>query len=232
MPRVTQTRASKGSQKWLQLVVNRAPDLLERPIAAHAGLSSTDRITWLSPRADDAFAEYSDDAFLSKLEVRLDRRALRDFWPPRGPQWDGLGKAASGEFFLIEAKAHIGELLSAACAAAPASRKVIERSLGDVQRALGVRGAPGWTGRCYQYTSRLAHLHLLRHLNKKPASLVFVYFLNADDVQGPTTAEEWTGAIGLMQVMLGLDDDRIERRLGNGVIEVFIDVRDVAAAAS
>ncbi len=232
MPRVAQTRATKGSQKWLQVVVNQAPHLLDHAIAAHIGLSPGDKITWLSPRADDSYAEYRDEAWLSKLHVRAEHPTLRDFWPPRGPQWDGLGKAAGGDVFLIEARAHIGELLSTGCAATAAARKMIERSLGRVKTALGVRAASDWAGTCYQYTNRLAHLHFLRILNKIPAYLVFIYFLNADDVQGPTTAEEWAGAIKLMQTMLGLDDERIEQRLGHGVVDVFIDVRDIAAAVS
>ncbi len=232
MSRVAQTRATKGSRRWLQVVVNQAPHLLDDAIAAHIGLSPTDKITWLSPRVDDSYAEYRDEASLSKLSIRAEHRALADFWPPRGPQWDGLGKASRGDVFLIEARAHIRELLSTACAAPPASKKIIERSLGHVKTALGVRAASDWTGTGYQYSNRLAHLHFLRVLNKVPAYLVFVYFLNADDVQGPRTAEEWTGAIKLMQTMLGLDDERVERRLGNGVVEVFIDVRDIEAAVS
>lgn len=232
MPRIAQRRATKGSQKWLQVVVNEAPHLLDRAIAAHIAFSPTDKIAWLSPHAGDSYAEYRDETWLSKLGIRAEHRALRDFWPPRGPQWDGLGRATRGDVFLIEAKAHIGELLSTACAATPPSRKLIERSLSHIKTALGVGAGPDWTATCYQYANRLAHLYFLRVLNKIPAYLVFVYFLNAADVQGPTTAEEWTGAIQLMQAMLGLDDERIERRLGSGVVEVFIDVRDIAAAVS
>jgi hypothetical protein len=41
--RVPQKRVLKGSQKWLQLVVNQAPHLLDRAIAARLNFSSSDR---------------------------------------------------------------------------------------------------------------------------------------------------------------------------------------------
>src|SRR5919108_6092154 len=63
---------------------------------------------WISPLAREDYREYRDD-FLSVLGLAQYYRALRDFWPLWGPQWDGLallsGKADTG-VLLIEAKAH------------------------------------------------------------------------------------------------------------------------------
>ncbi len=72
--RVSQKRASRGSQKWIQALVNRAPHLLDRAIAPHLNLSPTDKIVWLSPLAGDAYAEYRDEMFLSKIEARTEDR--------------------------------------------------------------------------------------------------------------------------------------------------------------
>src|SRR5438045_3142137 len=105
--------AAKGSQRWLQLAVNDSPELLVKELAPSLPLGHG-AIEWLSPLRTDspAFCEYRDDACLQKLRVRLDKRALATFWPSRGPMWDALGRTESGELLLVEAKAHIAEMVS------------------------------------------------------------------------------------------------------------------------
>jgi hypothetical protein len=83
MSRVSQKRASRGSQKWIQMLVNQAPQLLDRAVARHLNLSPTDRIVWLSPLAEDAYAEYRDEMFLSKIDARAEVAPLSGFWPTR-----------------------------------------------------------------------------------------------------------------------------------------------------
>ena len=107
MGRFPQGPCTKGSQRWLQWLVNEAPELLDQPI----GLGP---IEWRSPLRADDYAEYRDQAFLDLLDIRLPTRPLAFFWPRGGPQWDGLGRAASGEVILVEAKAHLNELYSPA----------------------------------------------------------------------------------------------------------------------
>ena len=230
MSRMPQKPASRGSQKWIQLLVNRAPHLLDRAIARHLSFSPTDKIVWLSPLAQDAYAEYRDEMFLSKIEARAEVAPLSGFWPARGPQWDALGRTSRGEPLLIEAKAHIPELLSPPTQATGRSVSVIRTSLDRVKRAVGSRAAADWSGVYYQYTNRLAHLYFLRSLNRIPAYLVFVYLLNDADMQGPKTAEEWAGAIRLVHAQLGIDEARLAKALGAAVTDVFIDVADIAAA--
>ena len=92
------------------------------------------------------------------------------------------------------------------------------------------RSASDWSRLCYQYTNRLAHLRFIRNLNRIPAYLIFVYFLNATDMGGPETAEEWAGAIRLMHAMLGIDERRLQILFNHAIVEVFIDVRDIEAA--
>jgi hypothetical protein len=232
MSRVRQKTATRGSQKWLQRLVNQAPHVLDRAVAHELSLSGTDKITWLSPMADDEYAEYRDEAFLSKIDVTLARTPLASFWPARGPQWDALGRTSRGEPLLIEAKAHIPELLSPACQATGKSLSTIRASIDRVKRAIGSRAAADWCDTYYQYTNRLAHLHLLRNVNQVPAFLVFVYFLNDTDMRGPQTAEEWAGAIRLVHTQLGIDDRRLTKAFGSAVVDVFIDVKDIEAATA
>ena len=100
MSRYPKPRCEKGSQRWLQTYVNDAPGVLNERI----GLGD---IEWVSPLANDDYAEYRDQAFLDRVRAELPRRNLATFWPNGGPQWDGLGRAASGGVILVEAKAHV-----------------------------------------------------------------------------------------------------------------------------
>ena len=71
MTRIAQYQAEKGSQKWIQRLVNEKPDLLTSFTRAQLNLPNTDTITWLSPIAEDGYAEYQDQAFLDLLDIEL-----------------------------------------------------------------------------------------------------------------------------------------------------------------
>ena len=105
MSRFVQQSGTRGSQRWLQHFVNHDPLVLDAAIGVGP-------IKWLSPLSSDDFAEYRDKAFLDRLGITLHRRPLDSFWPSRGPQWDALGRADSGECVLVEAKAHVAEVFS------------------------------------------------------------------------------------------------------------------------
>jgi len=91
--RIPQHLAAKGSQKWIQKLINEKPDLLTSPIGTQLDLPGTEIITWLSPIADDEYSEYQDQAFLDLLGIKLSKVSLSDFWPSRVPVWDVLGKS-------------------------------------------------------------------------------------------------------------------------------------------
>ena len=55
----------------------------------------------------DAYAEYSDGAFLKRVCVEPSVKSLSDFWPKRGPQWDALATFGDGGVILVEAKAYV-----------------------------------------------------------------------------------------------------------------------------
>ena len=65
-----------------------------------------------------------------------------------------------------EAKANIPEIVSPVTGAGPTSRALIESSISETKAFLGVDPSIPWTGKLYQYTNRLAHLYLLRELNR------------------------------------------------------------------
>jgi hypothetical protein len=134
--------------------------------------------------------------------------------------WDGLAKTSRDDVLLVESKAHIGEQASPACKASGAALLAIRERLEETKRYLQVRSEADWSGTYYQYANRLAHLYGLRVLNDYPVWLVFLYFVNASDVHGPKSAQEWKSAIKDLHDHLGI----VGHSLMNYVVEIFVDV--------
>ena len=222
--RIPQPKGDRGSLKWIQIIVNDYPEILDREIKTTCNIPVTEDITWVSPLREDDYAEYRDDFFLKKLDYELGHHSLEEFWPARGPQWDALGKSGSGHIFLIEAKAHVDEMLSTGTQASAKSAALINASLDEAKQFLGAKSVVDWTKVFYQYTNRVAHLYLLREVNRLSAYLVFVYFLNDTDKSGPKTADEWRAALKIVKGVLGL---RVKHRLSKYVAEVFIDLNEM-----
>jgi hypothetical protein len=93
--RFPQPEAKKGSQKWIQKLVNEKPQLINSKIRQNLNLPENEKIEWLSPLKSDEYAEYRDEAFLQKLDIEPKTILLTEFWPKGGPQWDALGKSSS-----------------------------------------------------------------------------------------------------------------------------------------
>ncbi len=218
--------ASRGSQRWLQLLVKEFKPIFFREIVRempHLKLNNLDQIEWLSPLEKDDYVEYSDSAFIDQLRVKLNHTPLADFWPNGGPVWDGLARTEAGDLLLFEAKSHIGELLSILRAKAPNSLRKISQSLTQAQEFLDVESHLDWATPFYQYTNRLAHLYFLRVVNQLHANLIFVYFLNDPDMNGPSTKEEWKGALKLLKTLLGLSRHKLSKYMA----DIFIDGNEI-----
>lgn len=214
--------AKKGSQKWIQKLVNEKPELLNLQIRRNLKFSEDENIQWLSPLKSDRYAEYRDQAFINLLDAELKQTPLAQFWPKGGPQWDALGKSSSKKLFLVEAKSHISELISMLKARNPNSERRIIESLKETRDHLGSETDFDWSRGFYQYANRLAYLYLLRK-NQLPAYLVFVYFVNDLEMRGPTTIHEWKGAIELLHSYLGIRKHQLQKF----ITEIFIDVNDL-----
>jgi hypothetical protein len=192
---------------WLQRFVRDCPDALDDAIRAASAGGLRGEIQWRSPVDWDAYAEYQDHAFLDVLGVTLPERSLDSFWPRNGPRWDGLAVTPAGDRILVEAKAHIDELVTST-QASPESLETIRGALAETHGYLRARSGADWTTGFYQYANRLAHLYLLRVLNGVPAWLVFVDFVGDREVNGPDTAEEWTAATQVLHAALGISPAR------------------------
>ena len=226
-------KADKGSQKWLQILVNDRTELLNREISCQSTVEA-EEIRWLSPLRRDNYREYYDRQFLDLLEIELENRPLESFWPSSGPRWDGLAKTARGQILLVEAKSHVGELVSSTGASTSSLAK-IRSSLAETKRLIHRDSdyAVDWTTGVYQYANRLAHLYLLHKLNGHDVYLVLVYFLNDSerqkpDTHVPATVGEWKSVIAHQDRIMGI---RQRHPLSDRIIHVYIDVNDVEASA-
>jgi hypothetical protein len=211
--------ASRGSQKWIQVLVNQKTYFLNSQILTSLSLPINEEIHWRSPLANDNYVEYKDEAFLDALGIQTLKPKLADFWPASGPRWDALAKSSSGKLFLVEAKSHITELISNFKGSNPVSIEKINRRLNGTKKRFGVKESYDWTKTFYQYANRVAHINFLRE-NGYEAWLVNVYFVNDADVDGPKTIDEWKGAIRLLHRCLGLE----EYLLSKSLIDIFVDV--------
>jgi len=226
---MTKCAAPRGSQRWLQLVVNRSPKLIDDAIREALGLDQDETIEWLSPLESDCFHEYQDQAFLECLGIAPQqlRLQLKDFWPKRGPVWDGLAKTSCGRLFLIEAKANIPEFNSSPTAASGNSLTKIEKALNKTRKWLKVRAETDWTKCFYQYANRLAHLYFLKKVNGIDAVLVFVYFVGDTTTDRELVSREgWEAAIQLATSHLGIGTN--SPLIRDNVAHVFIDVDDLS----
>ena len=212
--------ASAGSQRWLQVAVNRRPELLSGALRRSGAVGSRVSVVWSSPLEAEDFQEYRDLQALEKAGIASLKKPLREFWPARGPVWDAVATAGEGPLF-VEAKAHIAEASSPPTKASPESRELIEQSLAEARRFYAPKATAHWGDIFYQYANRLAHHYFLNQVNGVPSRLVFLYFVNADDMLGPTTEAEWHGAIRLIHTVLGLP----EELTSFGVFDAFIDAR-------
>ena len=203
---MNENAALRGSQRWLQLAVNRCPELIDDAITRGLNLGQSETLRWISPLESEGFLEYRDHKFLEALEITPQHRQLSEFWPAGGPVWDGLARTRRGRYLLVEAKANVPEFDSSPTRASGRSLTKIGEALSETRSFLRVAADTDWTRCFYQYANRLAHLYFLRELNRIDAILVFVYFTGDTTVPGrnPVSREGWGTAIGLATHHLGV----------------------------
>ena len=228
--------ANRGSRRWLQVLVNCRPGMLEDVIGDRLPEQPID-IDWRSPVVADHYAEYRDQSFVDRLAgspyfhaPEQPQMALSEFWPRFGPQWDGLAVTDKGQILLVEAKAHIAEMVTAPSQArGESAREKIQESLARVKSFVNSKSPVDWSTSFYQYANRLAHLYWMRELNGHDAYLVNLFFVNDREMNGPQSASEWQAAIQLQEVFLGVRQTSyaLDPWVGAYVLDVFIDVNDI-----
>ena len=139
--------ASAGSQRWLQVAINRKPQLLLGALQRSGAIAPRTSVTWFSPLEDENFQEYRDGHALEKTGIAKAnlKKPLEEFWPARGPVWDALGITSEGHPLFVEAKAHIPEAATHATRASPTSLVLIERSLVEARQFYAPRATATWS---------------------------------------------------------------------------------------
>ena len=201
MSRIAQPLGGRGSLKWIQHYVNKAPHVLDCEILHY--IPGSRSISWKSPLVSDDYAEYRDGDFLNLLGLDRLQAELAGFWPRRGPQWDALALSAQGDVILVEAKAHIPELRSPASQANETSLEKIRIALAEASAEFGAPPGTLWHGEFYQLANRLAHLYFLRK-HGVPAWLALVNFIDDADMRGPKNKADWESAYLAANSALGL----------------------------
>jgi len=228
MPLGSPNYAPKGSKKWIQILVNKKPELFNTKIGEAAKFSKN-RIIWVSPLASDKFQEYWDNGFLNVLKITKLKVPLHEFWPPGGAHWDALGRGSSDEIFLVEAKSHIPELVSSCAAKDEESIQKIDESFLKTKQFFGAPIEVDWKKRFYQYANRLAYLYWMDELNEIPTYLINVYFVNDKAQNGPKDISEWKGALTLLYSYFGLKKNN---KLQEHILDIFLDVNELPSCCS
>lgn len=198
-------KGEKGSQFWIQKVISE--DELRNEMNKKIG----DVLHWISPLEKENYAEYelSHKVIREKLNIRENEKIF-SFWPTRQPQWDGLAISEDGKtFYLIEAKAHLGEMKSIMKAKNPESidsiiiamKKIHDKyyPLGDFEK---------WKNGYYQLANRLTFLKKMQESKEKFKNienfkLVFLNFVN-DYTHKSTKEEKWNEYYQkVFQIMIG-----------------------------
>lgn len=96
MARFRQPEAKKGSQKWVQKLVNDKPHIMNSRIWGALNLSTEEGIQWFSPLKSDDYAEYRDQAFLDRLGIKLEKVSLKLFGLVEGLSGTLLARALLG----------------------------------------------------------------------------------------------------------------------------------------
>ena len=78
MGRFPQSVGSKGSRKWIQILINRNVEILDAYLNKMY-IVDEEAIKWYSPLKEDDYSEYRDQDFVEKLGISLRKMPLSCF---------------------------------------------------------------------------------------------------------------------------------------------------------
>ena len=219
-------RAFKGSQRQIQIAVAHRKKELSKAILTRLPFPDGTQLVWKSPLEKEKFKEYRDESFLEAVNLKELADDLRDFWPRRGPQWDGLArlekKGKLTGIVLVEAKSYPKEMRVQRCKAKPESRKRIERSIEAAKGLFDADPLDDWLGTYYQFANRLSHIYFLRETADIKAWLVNLCFVDDKTIKEKATKKgDYKDELKLAKKELGLKDEVPY------VADVFLDASDL-----
>jgi len=186
---------------------------------------SNSPIEWMdypaSPRGKSQDGEWIGIGFLKYLRPDYNsiRKAWNEFWPHRGPSWDGIF-LQGGVIYIVEAKAYIKEMEQECQAGNPSMEKIrraFKRITNDEDKATV------WlNSKYYQLANRLAFIYFLNSIEIK-AKVCSIFFLNGygeNDSKNVTSEEQFKTACENEYKELELTDE--EKKY---LVNVFIDAK-------
>lgn len=190
----------KGSQFQLQKLINNNPNFVTESLLCsnHSLLLYSQDVEWVSPLKEQQYKEYKDNLLELLFEgesLEKVNQKLRQFWPARGPVWDGVGivHGVDGRkgLILIEAKSYPAESKSALKAKSLDSReKIISRIVEVKAKVNSTSAIEVWTNQYYQMANRLCFTCFLNEQLGIPTWLVLCNFVN-DSSFKRTSRIEW-----------------------------------------
>jgi hypothetical protein len=197
-------------------------------------LLNIDNVTWLDFDFSNDITEPDKELVgLSFLDKEPNYQAVISKWKEEWPQtgnsmnWDLVGYTIHNDiktWILIEAKAHIGELINN-CGAGPESLKKIEKALKITAYNIGteiLKDCP-WTNNYYQLANRIYVLDLLKR-NQINAKLINIYFMG-DKIDksrlSPKDKKTWELEISKMKKYLN-----IEKSNSIDILDLYLDINN------
>ena len=190
-------------------------------------------IEWISPTKAAGYKEFQlNKSILNWLGLPVD--ALKDFWPERGPQWDGIALDYDNKIlYLLEAKSHFSEISprSNNSDKSESNLQMIKESISDIKNYYGSNAdiKDIWMDKYYQIANRLAFLKKMKKLSSeydeakyKDVKLIFLNFEN-DPTWGKDIAVPkggWNKKYDQIWKEMDIDKNQLEKE---GVLKIDID---------
>ena len=125
--------------------------------------------------------EYVGIEFLKDLvNYKTLKDSWKEYWPGDYQNWDGIIlniNQTSWEYIIVEAKAHLDELISNINSDNEQNIAKISKALNSTKKRFGINTPNDWSKCYYQAANRLAFINFLLE-NGIKASLLNIYFNN------------------------------------------------------
>lgn len=190
--------ATKGSRFWMQNIVERHPELINK------ALGDT-KLDWISP-IKPIYQEYQLRS--SVIIERIWKSSMikdlfhKDFWPSKGrnPEWDGIAVGGT-TLYLFEAKSHKSEVKGNGRVSNALIKRSLEYTFNKINEGNDSINESAWFNKYYQYANRLAFLTRFNDFLKNTeltinnVNLVFLDFVNDPTMDEytdvPKNESEW-----------------------------------------
>jgi len=232
-----------GSEWQLLRMLGHHREYFYKELRSQIGLPPNAEIHWLDYGWDSTTVsgdkEYKKGEFFEKIKEIFTSKVVSSikedsFGAILNQNWDGIFWVDK-TVYIVEAKAHLKEIISDCQSDKPESLDVIEEYFKETRDRFGISSDNDWKKTYYQMANRIAFLALLKK-HFIDAKLVNIYFLNGYEkkIKNPVsgkyytiqnknaTKDEWIKAIKKEEDYLG-----VSKLVGKDkdIIHVFINCK-------